>query len=73
MMLQIVFTCVIAVTTPQGQVCVKPDGTVDYPKGAQLDQLSKSFWDALAQGYLKELFCDDSRAAEWRHRHLTRQ
>ena len=56
-------SCVLSVMTPQGGVCVHPDGTVSYPKNANMDALSKQFWDQIAQGYLNQLFCDNTKTA----------
>lgn len=51
MLAELVFTCVIAVLTPQGEICVKPDGNVEMPAGVEITDASRKFWDELAKVY----------------------
>lgn len=49
----IILTCVLLVTTPQGgEICIKPDGTVQIPADVPMDRLSRQFWDELAKMYV---------------------
>lgn len=49
----LVLTCVIAITTPQGErICIKPDGKVEMPDNMALDEASRKFWDELAKVYV---------------------
>lgn len=45
---ELILTCILAVTTPQGQICVKPDGTVQIPENITIDQASRDFWKELS-------------------------
>lgn len=47
----LILACVLAVTTPQGQICIKPDGTVEVPAGVPMDRVSRQFWDEIAKVY----------------------
>jgi len=48
-----IVACVVAVFTPQGQICVKPDGSVEIPSGVKINDASREFWDQIAKIYLK--------------------
>ena len=47
----IALTCILAVMTPQGQICVKPDGKVEMPAGLEIDKASREFWEEIARVY----------------------
>ena len=49
MITNLVVTCVLMVSTPQGDICIKPDGNVTFPEGVALDRVSRQFWNELAK------------------------
>jgi hypothetical protein len=51
------FACVIAVSTPAGEICVKPDGNVEYPAGVALDRISRQFWEEVGRGLPRDFLC----------------
>lgn len=51
-MKELVLTCVLMVTTPHGDICIKPNGQVEIPEGIQIDKASRDFWEELAKMYL---------------------
>lgn len=46
-----IYTCVIAVITPQGTICVKPNGEAELPPELELSDASRKFWDEIAKTY----------------------
>jgi hypothetical protein len=50
-MKELVLTCVLMVTTPQGEICIKPDGNVTMPANADITKQSRRFWEELAKTY----------------------
>lgn len=48
----LIVACILSVTTPQGEICIKPDGKIEFPTGVELDKLSHQFWDEVAKVYL---------------------
>jgi hypothetical protein len=51
MIKELVLTCILAVSTPQGEICIKPDGRVEIPADVQIDKVSRDFWEELAKTY----------------------
>jgi hypothetical protein len=44
----IAIECVIAVQTPKGQICIRPDGKAVIPDGLPIDAALRQFWNELA-------------------------
>lgn len=48
----IIKTCLILVAPPSGgEICLKPDGSVEFPPGINLDDASLQFWETMARTY----------------------
>lgn len=47
----LIVACVLAVTTPAGQICIRQDGKVEIPADLPLDEASRRFWDELGKVY----------------------
>lgn len=58
-MKEIVISCVLMVTTPQGDICIKSDGNITMPTNANISEQSRKFWEELAKTYLfiKKEYC----------------
>jgi hypothetical protein len=50
------------ITTPHGEICVRDDGNVTYPKTIPLNQAAKEFWAEVAKMYPfnEAKACDES-------------
>lgn len=44
-------SCALAVSTPSGDICIRPDGKVEIPADLPLDVASRRFWDELGKVY----------------------
>ncbi len=56
---KIILICALAISTPQGQICIKPDGNVVLPEPNRLTEQSKKFWQELGKVYrlVKDEWC----------------